>query len=109
MGQSTTIQLTHPTLKKGHFGVFSHSTKENDRFFSKCDFNARTGILPDYVIENDDTISLNLPGNYELDELTRTRNNQGVHKNTYIEKPIDFAIATKMRILNGGRLGDFIG
>ena len=72
---------------------------QNDYAITGSDFNARTGILPDYAIENEkDTIFLNLPDNYELDEFTRTRD---VHKNMYGEKLIDLAIATKMRILNG--------
>ena len=104
--------------------TFSHFTKEkdfsqNDKVIIWVDFNARTGILPNYAIENEKyTIFLNLPDNYELDEFTdnyeldefiRTRNNQDVHKNMYGEKFVDFSIATKLRILNGRILGDFIG
>ena len=48
---------------------------QNDYVIIGGDFNARTGILPDFAIENEkDSIFLNLPDNYELDESTRARN-----------------------------------
>ena len=83
---------------------------EDDYVILGGDFNARTNKIPDYANENDkDTTFLTLPENYKLDEFTKSRNNQDIHTNTYGEKLIDFAISTKMRILNGRTLGDFLG
>ena len=74
------------------------------------DFNSRTGTLTDYATDHEkDSNFLNLPNDYELDKFTRTRNNQDIHTNSYGEKLIDFTISTKMRILNGRTIGDFIG
>ena len=74
------------------------------------DFNARTGMLNDYIDENEsDRNFINLPDEYEIDQFTRKRNNQDIHTNSYGEKLIDFSISTKMRILNGRTLGDFQG
>ena len=74
------------------------------------DFNARTGILRDYIYEDEsDKTFISLPDEYEIDQFTRKRNNQDIHTNSYGEKIIDFSISTKMRILNGRTLGDFQG
>ena len=74
------------------------------------DFNSRTGIIKDYIDENEsDKNYINLPDAYEIDQFTRKRNNQDIHVNSYGEKLIDFSISTKMRILNGRTLGDFQG
>ena len=74
------------------------------------DFNSRTGTLTDYAKDHEKDINfLNLPNDYTLDTFTRTRNNQDIHINAYGEKLIDFAISTKMRILNGRTIGGFIG
>ena len=52
---------------------------------------------------------LNLPESYNIDKFTKTRNNQDLHINSYGEKLINFAISTKLRILNGRTLGDLMG
>ena len=82
----------------------------NDYIIIGGDFNARTGVLPDYIHENPKYINfLNLPDSYNIDKFTKTRNNQDLHINLYGEKLIDFAISTKLRILNGRALGDLMG
>ena len=74
------------------------------------DFNARTGILRDYIYEDEsDKTFISLPDEYEIDQFTRKRNNQDIHTSSYGEKLVDFSISTKMRILNGRTLGDFQG
>ena len=74
------------------------------------DFNARTNTLPDYVYESQgDANFINFPDNYEIDQFTTLRNNQDIHTNSHGKKLIDFAISTKMRILNGRTLGDLLG
>ena len=82
----------------------------NDYIIIGGDFNARTGVLPDYIHENHKDINfLNLPESYNIDKFTKTRNNQDLHINSYGEKLIDVTISTKLRILNGRTLGDLMG
>ena len=86
------------------------SFSRNDYVLIGGDFNSRTGTIPDYVNESEnDTNFINLPQEYDFDKFTKTRNNQDIHINSYGEKLIDFTITTKMRILNGRTLGDYIG
>ena len=60
------------------------------------DFNARTGILRDYIYEDEsDKTFISLPDEYEIDQFTRKRNNQDIHTHSYGEKLIDFSISTK--------------
>ena len=73
-------------------------------------FNARTSTLADYIYESErDAIFINFPDNYEVDQFITLRNNQDIYTNSYGEKLIDFTISTKMRILNGGNVEDFLG
>ena len=70
---------------------------QNDYVIIGGDFNSRTSTIPDYATENEkDANFLNLPDDYKLDKFTKLRNNQDLHTNTYGEKLIDFAVATKM-------------
>ena len=86
------------------------SFSPDDNIIIGGDFNARTGILPDYIHENEKDINfLNLPDDYKIDKITTLRNNQDIRVNEYGQKLIDFAISTKCKILNGRCLGDYIG
>ena len=81
----------------------------NDYIIIGGDFNSRTGTLNDYVNESEnDSNYIYLPQEYDFDKFTKTRNNQDIHTNLYGEKLINFTISTKMRILNGRTLGDYI-
>ena len=47
------------------------------------DFNARTGVLPDYIHENHKDINfLNLPESYNIDKYTKTRNRRPCSSST---------------------------
>ena len=82
----------------------------SDYIIIRGDFNSTTGTLNDYVNESEnDSNYIYLPQEYDFDKFTKNRNNQGIHTNLYGEKLINITISTKMRILNGRTLGDYIG
>ena len=86
------------------------SFTQNDYVIIGGDFNARTGTMSDFIVENNKEIhTLNLPDNYCIDELKNVRNNQDHITNAYGGHLVDFCISTKMKIMNGRTLGDFIG
>ena len=70
------------------------------------DFNSKTGTDPDYVNEDARDMS-SLPGDYELDTFTMSRNNEDVSINYFGQRKL--CIAAKLRILNGRTRGDLQG
>ena len=86
------------------------SFPQDDYILLGGDFNGRVGNMQDFIEEDEDDLELlNLPPNYQIDRYKRLRNNQDEHKNTYGEKLIELAISSKMKILNGRTIGDFMG
>ena len=75
------------------------------------DFNARTGVLNDYV-ELDETARLDLdllPSDYLEDIVLPTRLNVDQIVNDQGKYLLDMCIESKLRILNGRILGDSLG
>ena len=72
------------------------------------DFNARTGTLPDYVV-NDDDKHVDLPLNYSVDTVRIKRNNCDESINSYGNHLIDLCQMSEMRIVNGSKFGDSTG
>lgn len=74
------------------------------------DFNARTGILNDFV-ENDSSGEFLNHENpvYETDNLFPTRNNSDLKLNTLGNELLQLCISNKFRILNGRKTGDLTG
>ena len=72
------------------------------------DFNARTGLLCDYIV-NDDTIYTDLPINYNLDMENISRNNCDKKINAFGKRLIELCKMCGIRIMNGRKLGDSVG
>ena len=71
-------------------------------------FNSRAGNEPDYITEDTRNMSF-LPGDYEPDKFTVSRNNEDVSINYFGQQLLKLCIAAKLRILNGRTRGDLQG
>ena len=73
------------------------------------DFNARTGLLKDFIENDSELIDDQLNEYYITDETFTNRNNQDIKLNKQGEEMIKFCIGNKLRILNGRKTGDLGG
>ena len=72
------------------------------------DFNARTGTLPDYII-NDEGRYVGLPDDYVTDAEISNRNNCDTIVNQFGERLVELCRMCNVRIVNGRKIGDFTG
>ena len=72
------------------------------------DFNARTGILPDVII-NDDDKYVCLPDDYTTDAGIIPRNNCDSIINQFGERLVELCRMSGLRIVNGRKIGDSAG
>ena len=73
------------------------------------DFNARTGLLKDFIENDCQLINTHLNDFYTADKMLPNRNNQDIKLNKQGEEMIKFCIGNKLRILNGRKTGDLVG
>ena len=74
------------------------------------DFNARTGNLTDYIInENNEDKFLPLPDFYENKSIRKGRINQDTKVNEFGYELRDLCISANLKILNGRTIGDLSG
>ena len=70
-------------------------------FLLTGDFNARTGLLPDYIIDDFDEY-LPLPDDYQCDKVVHTtRHNQDTKVNEHGRRLLDLCKMSNLRIVNG--------
>ena len=106
------VQLTN-TLKNV-FETWEILEEEITKFkdiYNIClsgDFNARTGLLHDFIL-NDENKYLDLPFCYNVDEEFIPRNNCDKKINVFGNKLIQLCKMCGIRIMNGRSLGDSIG
>ena len=72
------------------------------------DFNARTGTLPD-VIVNDESNYVGLPDDYVTDMDIVERNNCDSIVNQFGERLVELCRMSGVRIVNGRKFGDSTG
>ena len=86
--------------------------------FSKCgqivlsgDFNARTGIMNDFVINDDIDKYIDTGNDYSVDSLkyNRSRQNMDGKLNSQGRALLDLCKAAGLRIINGRKMGDLLG
>ncbi len=73
------------------------------------DLNSRTGLLKDFINNDDRDKNLQLPGDYTPDSVAPTRRNSDIIINNYGRWLIDTCIASNLCILNGRTTGDLLG
>ena len=86
------------------------SVKDTCDIISMGDFNGRPGLKPDYIPDEDNTsipVFGRLCGTDTL--AARPRANLDRHTNEYGDRLIDLCKSVPLRILNGRKLGDFLG
>ena len=84
------------------------SFNKDDLIILGGDFNARTGNLNDFIID-DNTNYVPLPEFYKRDTFVRERVNQDKTINKFGEELRELCISTNLKILNGRTLGDLTG
>jgi exonuclease III len=73
------------------------------------DLNARSGVLNDFVNNDNDLGIDNEDGVYLIDENVGSRNNEDSITNDRGTKLVELCIQSRIRILNGRTLGDSLG
>ena len=81
---------------------------DNEQITLAGDFNARTGSLPDYIVNDDDTFCP-VPDIYSADPAMCTRINRDRNVCAYGNRLLELCQKSNLRILNGRKIGDSIG
>ena len=107
------IVYAKPNTFRDDNNIYKSLETEIARFSSKGkvviqgDLNARTGIIPDYFLENND-INVPLPDTYIVDTADK-RCNQDIKSNICGTTLINLCRIAGLRILNGRTVGDYHG
>ena len=72
------------------------------------DFNARTGNLSDFIL-NDDGRHVGLPDDYVTDSIIMDRSNYDTTVTKFGKRLIELCRMCGLRIVNGRKIGDSIG
>ncbi len=85
----------------------SYSTK------GKCillgDMNAHTHLVPDYIVNDEISESIDLPLDYTVDVPMNRRNSDKSKLNDHGKALLDMCFSSGYRILNGRKIGDMLG
>ena len=82
--------------------------KINGNVFICGDLNARTGLDPDFIV-NDSDKHVPLDPSYIIDSIILQRNSEDTKVDDRGKQINELCISTRMRILNGRTLGDSFG
>ena len=85
------------------------SFNKDDLIILGGDFNARTGNLKDFILDDNINNYVTLPEFYKSDTFARERINQDKIINKFGEELRELCISTNLKILNGRTLGDLTG